>query len=168
MSQARLKLLISALAVLLLAGIGYYKPTTTDCYNVIYYYDGDTIQIDLNGKKEKVRLLGIDTPEMNYDSDKKPDCYAKEASEQLKKIIGNSCVQIKADQLAGEKDKYGRLLLYLYLPDNTFVNMQMVKQGHAFSYIYSDNQYKQEFEQAQQEAKSKQLGLWGKNCNYLK
>ena len=168
MSQIRLKLLISAIAVLLLAGIGYYKPKTADCYNVVYYYDGDTVKLDINGKQEKVRLLGIDTPEMNYDSDKKPDCYAKQASEQLKKIIGNSCVQIKTDQLAGQKDKYGRLLLYLYLPDNTFVNMQMVSQGHAFSYIYSDNQYKQEFEQAQQEAKSKQLGLWGKNCNYLK
>jgi len=171
MIPSKLKLLISSLLALL-AGTGIYFSQQTkvasDCYKITYFYDGDTIKLDIGGKEEKIRLLGIDTPEMNFDSSKKPDCYAQEATDKIKKIINNSCVKIKRDSLAGDKDKYGRLLRYIYLPDNTFVNLEMVKQGYAFNYIYSDNEFKKEFTQAEEQAKGQRLGLWGKNCNYFK
>ncbi len=139
-----------------------------ECYQVVYIYDGDTIKVNLDGKEEKIRLLGIDTPEMNYESKKKPDCYAQNAKDKLKNMIGNSCIKLKSDKLSGDKDKYDRLLRYIYLPDGKFLNMELVKQGYAFNYIYSDNELKKDFSQAELNAKNKKLGIWSLRCDYNK
>jgi micrococcal nuclease len=171
MDQNKSKLLISLGLMFFSAGFGLWNwkikniNPSVDCYKVLYIYDGDTIQIDLGGKKEKIRFLGIDTPELHSDGSAKPDCYAKDAYNKLKQMIGGSCVKLKADKLAGDRDKYGRLLRYVYLPNGTFLNYELLKQGYAFNYIYSDNEFKKQFSQTELEVKKLKLGLWG-SCKH--
>lgn len=120
--------------------------------------DGDTIELE-NG--ERLRYIGIDTPEL-YDPRKPVQCFAEEASQKNKELVEGKLIKFYKD--VSERDKYQRLLGYVYLEDGTFVNLEMVKQGYAFSYSYPPDISKQdEFLQAEKEAREKNLGLWS-NC----
>ncbi|MDP3986001.1 MAG: thermonuclease family protein [Candidatus Veblenbacteria bacterium] len=117
--------------------------------------DGDTIQLE-NG--ERLRYIGINTPEKN-DPRKPVQCFAEQASEKNKELVEGK--QIKFYKDVTERDKYQRLLGYVYLEDGTFVNLEMVKTGYAFSYTYSPDISKQdEFTEAQELARTQKLGLW--------
>jgi micrococcal nuclease len=117
--------------------------------------DGDTIQLE-NG--ERLRYIGIDTPEL-YDPRKPVQCFAAEASKKNKELVEGKMVKFNKD--VAERDKYGRLLGYVYLEDGKFVNLEMVKQGYAFSYPYPPDISKQEqFNQAEKIARENKLGLW--------
>lgn len=117
--------------------------------------DGDTIVL-ANG--DSVRLIGIDTPE-EFDTRKPVQCYAKEAAERNKQLIGNNDIKFYKD--ISTTDKYGRWLGFVYLPDETFVNLELVKEGYAFAYPYPpDNSKAAEFKAAQDYAKQNKLGLW--------
>jgi len=89
--------------------------------------DGDTLEIHINGKKEHVRLIGIDTPET-----KKPNTpvmyYGKEASEYTQKRLEHKQVELEWD--VGQRDRYGRLLAYVWIGDELF-NRTLVQQGYA-------------------------------------
>lgn len=122
--------------------------------------DGDTLTVyyGVGGKKEKVRLLGIDTPEASPASN--AECYSSQATQQLKKLAFNNFVLLKKDKLQQDKDKYGRLLRYVILFDNTSVNEEMVKGGFAKAYsaLTTEVEY---YKKLENEAKGKKLGMWG-------
>ena len=85
--------------------------------------DSDTFRLE-NG--EKVRLIGIDAPETHHP--RKPvEYYGKEATELAKKILEGKLVRLELD--VQERDQYGRLLVYVFLKDSTFVNAELLKQG---------------------------------------
>ncbi len=116
--------------------------------HVVEVVDGDTIRL-LSG--ETVRLLSINAPERG-------DPYSVEAREKLESLVEGEDVLLKFDQ---EKlDHYGRLLAYIYTGE-TMVNMIMVEEGLAYSYIVPPNDsYKYEIELSESEAKQARIGIW--------
>ena len=131
-------------------------------YRVVQFSDGDTIQIDMNGKTEKVRLLGVDTPETN-DPRKSVQCYGQAASAFTKQLIGTNSVRIASDPLNANRDRYSRLLRYVYLPDGTLVNAEIIKQGYGFAYLNFPFTKSDEFRKHEIAAKEAGKGLWS-NC----
>ena len=118
--------------------------------------DGDTIEITGG---QKVRYIGIDTPETVHPS-KPVMCFGKEASTKNRELVEGKRVRLEKD--VSETDKYGRLLRYVYLSDDTFVNLLLVEEGYASSYSYPpDIKYQEQFQQAEKSARENNLGLWG-------
>lgn len=124
--------------------------------------DGDTIEVLINGQKQTVRLIGINTPE-TVDPRRPVQCFGKEASAETKRLLSGKQVYLTQD--VSERDKYDRLLRFVYLPlDNNqllFVNDYLIRQGFAQNYPYPpDVKYEDQFRQAETEAKSQKRGLW--------
>ncbi len=123
--------------------------------------DGDTLTVyyGVGGKKEKIRLLGIDAPETS--PKEKAECYSGQATQQLKKLAFNNFVLLQKDKLQkDDKDRYGRQLRYVMLFDNTSVNEEMVKGGSAKAYP-SLTATVEKYKKLESEAKEKKLGMWG-------
>ncbi|NQT46043.1 MAG: thermonuclease family protein [Candidatus Omnitrophica bacterium] len=127
---------------------------------VSHVVDGDTVELS-NG--EKVRYIGIDTPELRkrkgsgwiYD----PMPYAEEAKDFNRKLVEGKDVRLRFD--VQKRDKYGRILAYVYQND-IMVNIEMVRQGYAMIYTYPPNvKYVEDFLIAQKEARENNRGLWG-------
>lgn len=131
-------------------------------FKVLSVVDGDTIKVDVRGKKETVRLLGIDTPE-TVDPRKSVQCFGKAASDKMKSFVSGKSVILIDDSTQGNRDKYSRLLRYVYLPDEkrTFVNGEMVKQGYSFSYREYPTKMLDKFNAFEKYAREHNLGLWG-------
>lgn len=142
------------------------KGENSSFVDVIRVVDGDTIVVSLDGKNEKVRLIGINSPE-TVDPRRPVECYGKEASAFMKSLLTGKQVKLESDPTQSNRDKYDRLLRYVFLEDGTFVNEQMIIQGFANEYTYElPYQYQSEFKKTEKEAKIKGKGLWGKNtCN---
>ncbi len=123
--------------------------------------DGDTIVADINGTRERVRLLGIDTPESVAET--RPDqCYGVEASDYLKALLPKGTeITLIRDQEA--RDQYDRLLAYVVRSDDQlFVNLDLLQQGYAGVLIYSPNDhYEALFTEAENAAIRGDVGLWG-------
>ena len=129
-------------------------------YNVIKVVDGDTIAVKINGIKETLRLIGIDTPETVHPS-KPEQCFGIEASNKAKELLSNKSVRLEGDSTQGERDKYGRLLRYVFLEDGTSFNKLMISEGYAYEYTYGTAyKYQNDFEQAEQFAKENKTGFW--------
>ncbi len=128
--------------------------------------DGDTIKVVDNGVIENVRLLGIDTPE-TVDPRKPVQCFGKEASEKTKSILTGQFIRLEFDPTQGNKDTYGRLLRYVFLPGGTFINRFLVAEGYAHEYTYNTPyRYQKEFRAAEAAAREARLGLWNPaTCN---
>jgi len=132
-------------------------------YKVVSITDGDTIRILYNQKEEKVRLIGIDTPE-SLDPNTPIQCFSKEATDKMKSLVEGKNIKIEFDKTQGERDKYDRLLLYIWEGDN-FINDIMIRTGYAHEYTYNlPYNYQKQFKQAEKEAKENKKGLWGNAC----
>lgn len=148
-----LSIILIAVVLVFVSGItGYYVLTKSDNdkeqFLVTKVIDGDTIELE---NKEKVRLLGINAPEEN-------EHYYQESKNRLNELIGNK--SIKLEPGPEDKDRYGRLLRYVFV-DDIFVNLQLIKEGYATVYILNpDEKYYLDFKQAEKEAKENKLGLW--------
>ncbi|MEA2097514.1 MAG: thermonuclease family protein [Patescibacteria group bacterium] len=131
-------------------------------HKVVRVIDGDTIIIRINDSPETVRLIGINTPE-TVDPRKPVECFGIEASNKAKEILSGKFVRLEGDYLVGERDKYGRLLGYIFLEDGTNFNKMMIVEGYAYEYSYDlPYKYQSEFKQAEKEAKEMEKGLWKK------
>ncbi|MCW8309794.1 thermonuclease family protein [Sphingobacterium sp. InxBP1] len=121
--------------------------------------DGDTFVIE-NGyrKGEKVRLIGIDAPETRRTTRKEIGYYGEEAKEYLRSMLAGKTVRLVFD--VGKRDRYGRLLAYVYLGDK-FVNADLVKEGYAVTYTLTPNvQYAGLFAKLERQARQAKRGLW--------
>jgi len=138
-------------------------PTVTadsDYHAVVRVIDGDTIVVDMNGVDETIRLIGIDTPE-TVDPRKLVGCFGKEASDKAKELLTGARVRVVIDPTQDTRDKYGRLLAYIFRDEGLFINKYMVEQGYAYEYAHIvPHKYQTEFKTAQKEAKATQRGLW--------
>jgi len=131
-----------------------------DLYSVVKVVDGDTLSVSINGKTETIRLIGINTPE-TVDPRKPVECFGKEASNKAKELLSGKRVRLETDSTQGDRDKYGRLLRYVWLEYDIFFNKQMISDGYAYEYTYSKPyKYQSEFKQAEAEAKQAKRGLW--------
>ena len=133
-------------------------------YDVVKVIDGDTVSVSIDGKVEVLRLIGIDTPE-TVDPRKPVECFGVEASNKAKSLLSGKKVSLEDDVPQGERDKYGRLLRYVFLEDGTNFNFLMIKEGYAHEYTYNlPYKYQSEFKKAQKEAMESKAGLWGDVC----
>ena len=78
----------------------------------------------------------------------------------MSSFVADRFVKVVDDRSQGNRDKYSRLLRYIYLQDGTFVNAEMVKQGYAFSYKKYPTKFLEQFNKYEREAREKSLGLW--------
>lgn len=131
-------------------------------YQVTEFVDGDTIAVNMNGASERIRLIGVDTPE-THDPRKPVQCYGLAAAAYTKQLIGLSSVRLEADPLSTNRDRYNRLLRYVYLPDGRLVNAEIIKNGYGFAYLSFPFTKSDEFHNYELEARRQNLGLW-KNC----
>ena len=132
-------------------------------YKVIHFKDGDTIVVDMQGTPETVRFIGVDTPE-THKPNTPVQCYGPAASAHTKILIGNSKVRLESDPLSTDRDRYNRLLRYVFLPGGRLVNEDLIQNGYGFYYPYFPFTKSEQFSQLQSEAQTLHKGLWG-NCN---
>lgn len=125
---------------------------------VVRVIDGDTIEVNIDGKLYKVRYIGIDTPETVHPT-KGEEPYGKEASVKNKELVEGKVVKLEKD--VSETDRYGRLLRYVWVRD-LFVNAELVRLGYAQVVTYPpDVKYQDLFLDLQREAREAGRGLWG-------
>ena len=128
---------------------------------VVRVIDGDTIQVCcIARKREKVRYIGINTPETKHPT-KGVEYYGKEAAKANRKLVEDKTVILTFD--VEQRDRYGRLLAYVFLEDGTFVNAWLVEHGFAQVMTVPPNVKHQElFLKIQREAREGRRGLWTK------
>lgn len=131
-------------------------------YEVLSVTDGDTFEINYNGTKEKVRLIGVDTPESVHPDSKKNNEYGKKASNYTKSLLEGKTVKLEFD--VSPTDKYGRLLAYIYLENGEMLNEKLLKEGYAQVATYPPNvKYVENFKALQKEARENKVGFWEKD-----
>lgn len=128
-------------------------------YEVVEVYDGDTIAVAMAGRIEKVRLIGVDTPETK-DPRKPVQCYGPEASVYSHNQLDHAKVRLVSDPLSTNRDRYDRLLRYVYLQDGTFYNKQLLQTGNARAYIGFTFTKSNEFSTVEANSKQNNIGLW--------
>jgi micrococcal nuclease len=116
--------------------------------------DGDTLLLT---DGERVRLIGVDTPETKHPQ-KPVQRFGNEAYLFTKRIVEGKEVRLEYDWQ--KRDKYGRLLAYVFLPDGTFLNAEIIKQGYGFAYTRFPFKYMEEFRRYEKEARENGRGLW--------
>jgi micrococcal nuclease len=120
--------------------------------------DGDTIRVDWNEQNERVRYIGVDTPETVHPR-KAVEHFGPEASEANRRLVEGKTVRLVFD--VQQRDRYGRLLAYVYLPDGTFVNAALIEQGYAQVMTIPPNVRHQDlFVRLSREAREASRGLW--------
>jgi micrococcal nuclease len=122
--------------------------------------DGDTIVVDIDGRRETVRLIGIDTPE-TVKPNSPVECFGPEASDATKRLLPEgAAVRLERDVEA--RDDYDRLLAYVYrAEDAVFVNLELVRTGYATLLTFPPNvAYVDDFVAAARQAEAADLGLW--------
>ncbi|WP_078434557.1 thermonuclease family protein [Metabacillus halosaccharovorans] len=120
--------------------------------------DGDTLHVMISGKKETIRLLLVDTPETVHPT-KQVQPFGPEASNYMKEKLNGEEIQVELG--IGERDKYGRLLAYVY-HDNQMLNKLLLEKGLArVAYVFEPNtKYIDEFNEIQKQAQNEQVGIW--------
>lgn len=131
-------------------------------YEVVRFSDGDTITVNMNGKNESVRMIGIDTPE-THRPNSPVQCYGPAASAFTKNLIGSNKVRLESDSQNTNRDRYDRLLRYVYLPDGRLVQNEIIKGGYGFAYTQFPFSKKADFVALEETANQENKGLWG-NC----
>jgi len=133
-------------------------------FRVVEVHDGDTVSIRLRGfagityKTERVRLIGIDAPEISQEP------WGRRSKRHLKKLINESDWVVSVELDAEERDKYGRILAYLWDKKGQMINEKMAEDGYAVLYTIPPNvKYSKIFLSAQKKAQSKKLGIWKRN-----
>jgi micrococcal nuclease len=139
---------------------------------VLYVIDGDTLKISYHGRKESVRLIGIDAPETR--KNKKAYKDSKRSSKDINAIISQGRLAKKYAKSLVKKgaivtlqfdiekrDRYRRLLGYIYLPDGRMLNDLMIRNGYASPLTIPPNtKYKNRFLRSYRYAREHGLGLW--------
>lgn len=133
---------------------------------IVKVVDGDTITVSLNGKNETIRIIGINTPE-TVDPRKTVECFGIEASNKAREYFKEKDykVYLEKDPTQGERDKYQRLLRYVFTDNgDSDYGLMMIATGYAYEYTYNTPyKYQAEYKKAQAEAENKRLGLWADN-----
>ncbi len=134
--------------------------TVTNQYKVTSVVDGDTIKLDMNGTIETIRLIGIDTPETVHPN-KSVECMGIEASNEAKRLLTGQTVRFESDNTQDTRDRYGRLLGYVFLPNGENYGEVILRSGYANEYTYSSAyKYQSAFRAAEQSARNNKAGLW--------
>jgi micrococcal nuclease len=123
--------------------------------------DGDTAyveDVEQSWQSEKVRFIGIDTPEIAHGSDA-AECWGPEAASYTTELLEDKLVWLTFDVEC--EDQYDRTLAYLHRGGDQFVNVDLVAQGQAFAFPYDPNtSFETRIEAAESSARNANLGMW--------
>jgi micrococcal nuclease len=156
-------LLILAIAAAALLGgrlaLGGDEAAAPSSGRVVRVVDGDTIRVRLGGREERVRYIGVDTPE-SVKPGARVQCFGKAASALNARLVRARTVRLEFD--AERRDRYGRLLAYVYRePDGLFVNAELVRRGYAQPLTIAPNvAHASEFRRLARSARRGGRGLW--------
>jgi micrococcal nuclease len=124
---------------------------------VVRVVDGDTILVDLGGRQERVRYIGVDTPE-TVAQDRPVGCFGPEASEKNKSLVEGKSVELERD--VSDRDRFDRLLRYVYV-DGVMINAELLRQGYGTSVTFPpDVRENSRFRALEREARQARRGLW--------
>lgn len=161
--------LVVLLVLLLGQQFGWFDQLTQEAtesqpglYSVSRFIDGDTIAVTMGDTAETVRMIGVDTPE-THRPNTPVQCYGPAAAAFTKNLIGNNKVRLQADAKSQNRDRYNRLLRYVYLPDGRLVQQRLIQEGYGFAYTQFPFTKSAEFVDSQETAQQAGKGLWG-NC----
>src|SRR4051812_20041825 len=143
------------------SGSGTPPPGSAQEATVPRVVDGDTVIAQLgSGATERVRLIGVDTPE-SVKPGTPVQCFALKASAYTKHLLTGRAVRLVQD--AEARDRYGRLLAYVYRePDGLFVNAELVRRGYAQTLTIPPNvRFAERFLALARQARDAGAGLWG-------
>ena len=157
-SRISLAIVVAAtLSAACASGSSRGPPSGSSLVPVTKVTDGDTIHVNFLGVDERVRLIGIDTPEVPWYGGK-GDCFGVEAGLYARSRLTKKSVRLSFDQ--ARRDRYGRLLAYVYLGGELF-NLTLVRLGYARSDpVPPDTAMAPEFAAAEREARAAGLGRW--------
>ena len=148
------RLVATVLALLLTASVASAESLEGLVVRVV---DGDTIQVRVADRLEKVRYIGVNTPEVHHPR-KGEEPGGREAAEVNRRLIEGKTVRLELD--VQERDRYGRLLAYVWVGD-VMVNAELVRLGYAQVMTVPPNvRYQQLFLKLQREAREAGRGLW--------
>ena len=137
-------------------------PTPLTPNGVVHYVvDGDTVDIEIHGTEERVRLIGIDTPETKKEGTP-VECFGPEASAFTAQLLPEG-TPVYLERDVEPRDQYGRLLAYVYrTSDGLFVYMEILTQGYAQPLTIPPNvAHADAFVTASRAAEAANVGLWG-------
>ena len=145
-----------ALALLVLALVVPALAFARDQRTCVRVVDGDTIVLDGG---ERVRLIGVDTPELHHPA-KPVQYFAHEAKARTVTLAQGRRVGLEYDHQ--RRDRYGRTLAYVFLPDGTLLNLRLIAEGYGFAYTKYPfrSDYMVRFRAAEREARARSNGLW--------
>ena len=129
---------------------------------VTHVADGDTITVRPagGGAETRVRMLGIDAPELRpRDDEGRPDFWAKESRRYTEGRARGRTVTLRLEQTE-TRDRYKRLLAYVYVSDSACLNLDLVRDGHAYADRRFSHSMRPQFERAENEARKARRGLW--------
>lgn len=171
----------SILAITILTAAVFAAPTTLTAQptpergTLAYVVDGDTFAVQFDGWTEKVRLLGIDTPESRVNN--RANLQAEQSNKDVKTIVGlgkqataamkeiaPKDAKLRLEYDVRKRDKYGRLLAYVYRDDGVMLNEEIVKRGYAQLLTMPPNvKHVELLQKALKEAREGHRGLWANN-----
>jgi micrococcal nuclease len=156
---------VAICALVLAVGCSTQEQQAANIGTVTHVVDGDTVDVELGAVTERIRLIGLNTPE-SVDPRRPVECFGKEASAHTKSLIPEG-TKVRVERDAEARDKYGRLLGYIYrVSDDMFVNEQIVKDGYAETLTIPPNvTYAERFADLARQARSAGLGLWSACAN---
>lgn len=127
---------------------------------VVGITDGDTIRVKVGGTTERVRLIGLDAPELNGG-----ECWAQKASSKMQSLVQSRSVHLVRDPSQADRDRYGRLLRHVTTTDGRLVAEVLIAGGFARELTY-DGAYEHQgaYRAAEKAAKAKRLGIWSAAC----
>jgi micrococcal nuclease len=162
MRRAALVLVIAvaaAAAVVRSGGEDADGPNSTSEAAVVRVVDGDTIAVRLGGRDERVRYIGVDTPE-SVKPDTPVQCFAHAAADENARLVAGERVRLVRDVEA--RDRFGRLLAYVYrVRDGRFVNAELVRRGYARTLTIPPNvRFADRFAGLARAARVAGRGLW--------
>ena len=129
------------------------EPPDGERAEVTYVFDGDTIEVELDGRTYRLRYIGVDTPE-------REEPFYQEAFDFNRDLVAGQTVTLVRD--VSGTDQYGRLLRYVYLDDGTFVNAAIIRAGMGRLVTFPpDVAQTENLKQLQQEAREAGMGMWG-------
>ena len=130
-----------------------------DPVRLVRVFDADTILVQLaGGTHERVRLLGVDAPEVKGYREAEPG--GEEAKARARELLGSGPVRLETDATADDRDGYGRLLRYVRLPDGRDLGRTLIEEGYARAYRRFTYSRKKEYLRHESRAREERRGLW--------
>ena len=127
---------------------------------ILTVIDGDTVDIEIDGRTERARLIGVNTPETKHPT-KPIECFGPEASAYMTQLLPKG-TDVRIERDAEARDRYGRMLLYLYRnSDNLFINLDLISRGYGTPMSIEPNTFhRNDFVHAAALAEASNVGLW--------